>query len=634
MKKMMGVLAALLLALAVCPALAQQAEEWTEDCQWVGREETSWAVLKDGDASTVLTGKRGKQLQLHLRLPEEAQAHALYLAADPAPQTVTIKMKQQGKWREAASAEMVCAQMQMALAEPVSGELLLTLTYDQQTTPTLAELRLFGAGELPQELPCWQQGTADVLYVQGSEELPWAQVEAWASAHPLAVACAVRPAQGELLPWLDRLWAAGVRMAPSFGGFDAVQEQTEEQLAKAWPEKKLLGWATEALRSSKPVCLLLPEGEDAGNSRCREIFVQARETACDTSYDAESAAAQGVWYAPQMEQAGEADLTQLPARSVAGEALRMRYAGEFDGAAHSDPALIPYPDGRSADGYLPAGEFIYENEEQGLWAYLSPTVQVEIVRYEEAEPLRVWFEAEVRFDPAAEQFGSVVFGDAAFEGQQTYPETLAQREQLVLAINGDYYPYRADRKYTVGNIIRRGQVLYNYEGKRNRAYPVLDNLVLWDDGTLSVHALGEVTADEIAAQGGAHDMFSFGPVLVRDDVLQVYTGSHSDANEPRMSIGMMAPGYYRIIMAEGRIPGGPAGIDLNTLARLQYCRGAREAFNLDGGNTAVLLFMGHKLNRTGAVNGQGLGSPRNMHELVGVGRSEQVHTDMVDGKKK
>lgn len=131
----------------------------------------------------------------------------------------------------------------------------------------------------------------------------------------------------------------------------------------------------------------------------------------------------------------------------------------------------------------------------------------------------------------------MTYGAAAFAGQQTYPETLAQSEQLVFAINGDYYPYRADRGHTVGNIIRQGQVLYSATGKRNRAYPVLDNLVLRDDGSMEVYAYGEVTAEEIAASGTAHDMFSFGPVLVRDGELMVYTGSHCDADEPRMSIG-------------------------------------------------------------------------------------------------
>ena len=102
-------------------------------------------------------------------------------------------------------------------------------------------------------------------------------------------------------------------------------------------------------------------------------------------------------------------------------------------------------------------------------------------------------------------------------------------------------PYRADRGHTVGNIIRQGQVLYSATGKRNRAYPVLDNLVLRDDGSMEVYAYGEVTAEEIAASGTAHDMFSFGPVLVRDGELMVYTGSHCDADEPRMSIGMIVP---------------------------------------------------------------------------------------------
>lgn len=167
-----------------------------------------------------------------------------------------------------------------------------------------------------------------------------------------------------------------------------------------------------------------------------------------------------------------------------GGAPSAAFAEEFDRAAHSDPAEIPYPQGRDSEGYLPGDEFIYENEERGLWAYLSETLQVQIVRYEDTDPVRVWFEAEVRFKPERETFGSVTYGAAAFAGQQTYPETLAQSEQLVFAINGDYYPYRADRGHTVGNIIRQGQVLYSATGKRNRAYPVLDNLVLRDDGSM------------------------------------------------------------------------------------------------------------------------------------------------------
>lgn len=76
----------------------------------------------------------------------------------------------------------------------------------------------------------------------------------------------------------------------------------------------------------------------------------------------------------------------------------------------------------------------------------------------------------------------------------------------------------------------------------------------------------------------------------------------------------------------------PAGVNLNMLAEMMFAQGVTDAFNLDGGSTSVLIFMGDKLNRTGANNGKGLGSPRNMHELFGVGTSTLVHTDMLNGK--
>ena len=68
------------------------------------------------------------------------------------------------------------------------------------------------------------------------------------------------------------------------------------------------------------------------------------------------------------------------------------------------------------------------------------------------------------------------------------------------------------------------------------------------------------------------------------------------------------------------------------LAKLMYARGCSTAMNVDGGSTAVMIFMGEKLNRTG--KGTSLGDPRNQHELFGIGISEQVHTDKINGIKK
>ena len=70
----------------------------------------------------------------------------------------------------------------------------------------------------------------------------------------------------------------------------------------------------------------------------------------------------------------------------AGDALLRQYCADvFADAQHGSSADIPYPDNRQEDGYLPEGEFLYEDAEQGLWAYVSDTLQVEIIRWEQPE---------------------------------------------------------------------------------------------------------------------------------------------------------------------------------------------------------------------------------------------------------
>ena len=46
-------------------------------------------------------------------------------------------------------------------------------------------------------------------------------------------------------------------------------------------------------------------------------------------------------------------------------------------------------------GFLDSGEFVFENEEKGVWRYASETLRIEIYRREQKKPARVWYEAEV-----------------------------------------------------------------------------------------------------------------------------------------------------------------------------------------------------------------------------------------------
>ena len=73
-------------------------------------------------------------------------------------------------------------------------------------------------------------------------------------------------------------------------------------------------------------------------------------------------------------------------------------------------------------------------------------------------------------------------------------------------------------------------------------------------------------------------------------------------------------------------------MSINQIGMLLYSKGCNESFLLDGGSTSVLIFMGEKLNRTG--KDKSIGSPRNQHELFGIGSSELVHTEWMNGKPK
>ena len=60
------------------------------------------------------------------------------------------------------------------------------------------------------------------------------------------------------------------------------------------------------------------------------------------------------------------------------------------------------------------------------------------------------------------------------------------------------------------------------------------------------------------------------------------------------------------------------GAEIRWLAERMLERGVQEALNLDGGGTAILVFMGERVNRRGNFSTRVVGS------MTGFGVSEQV----------
>lgn len=614
-------------ALAETSAAAQEYSATLLD----GKAEVDASLLCDGQDDTVYAFKRGKPGTLTVTLPEGTRARQIYIRLADVPATVTLK-QQNASGKYEVITQVSSPAPSFVLETSAAGAVQLEIAGVNNAPVTLRELRFFGEGALPAEVRAFRAGgTADILYVLPSaEDADMTQVSAWTAAGRSVQCLCLTPAE-DASALADRLWDAGVDCYPSFGTMKAMAaDATEAQVSKAWSAAALKKLLVSAVRASQPT-LVLYGGSGAAGDALASALPEALASAPDQTYETADAAANGLWAVERALAADSAEAADALANwTGTGDALLRQYCADvFADAQHGTSADIPYPDNRQEDGYLPEGEFLYEDDEQGLWAYVSTTLQVEIIRWEQPEIPRRWYVSDIRFKPEAESIHQQTYINASFPGQMIYPETLAQTARLVFGINGDYYIYREDNKAT-GNIIRNRQVLYNHT--KTMSFPNLDTMALRDDGSMSVYDVQEITADTLLAQGDVHDALSFGPWLVRDGRLRVWNGKNSEAVEPRNAIGMVEPGHYKVITVEGRFNKGvgPAGVTLNMLAQMLYAQGVQQGFNLDGGNTAVLIFMGKKLNRTASKSGNGETQPRNMSELFGIGASELVHTDKMD----
>lgn len=313
--------------------------------------------------------------------------------------------------------------------------------------------------------------------------------------------------------------------------------------------------------------------------------------------------------------------------------------GSYDAAANNVeatpaptevPAYMAHMPALNAKGFLDEGEYIYSSEDEGLWIYVSQTSKVIIQRkYDATQPL-TWFEADLYGDLDAGEMLRTVQNDPEKMGKVRVDATeTAKKHNVVFAMNTDYYTYRVavnNNRHT-GIVIRDGHILYDdpYTEKQvtNSMFPNLDMLAFMPDGSLKVYHSWEKTAQEFIDEG-VQTVYSFGPYLLLDGKVSERAYANNENKNPRCAIGMVEPGHYVAIMCEGRLKRS-AGVTISYLAKMMRAKGCQVAFNMDGGQTAVMVFMGKQLNQIGAYDG-GKTNSRPTSEVLGFGISEQVGT--------
>lgn len=186
---------------------------------------------------------------------------------------------------------------------------------------------------------------------------------------------------------------------------------------------------------------------------------------------------------------------------------------------------------------------------------------------------------------------------------------IAKENNAIFAINGDFYGFRDS-----GPVIRNG-VLY----RSNKRSGSNDVLAVYNDGSFVTMKEENVDAQNLL-DSGVLQLFSFGPTLVDNGQISVSANQEVEQSmnsNPRTAIGMISPLHYVFVVSDGRTSES-AGLSLAQLAAVMQDAGCQCAYNLDGGGSSTMWFMGDVVNNP-TTNGNSI-SERKVSDIVYIGQ--------------
>lgn len=224
------------------------------------------------------------------------------------------------------------------------------------------------------------------------------------------------------------------------------------------------------------------------------------------------------------------------------------------------------------------------------WTYEDPTISVSIeegvVRTNTGTNKCSYWVATIKIaDPS--QLRTMAAADFN-SNRVTKGTVLAKRANAVLAINGDYFCYTGE-----GYIVRQGETYLDIlKGDR-------DVLLVDEDGDFHIVIRPEAGSLDGTINGKkVINSFFFGPVLVQNGeaVKIIYNDEMvSDTGRQRMAICQVGPLEYKAICCAGPARGS-SGLTLKQFAELCASQGVQTAYNLDGGDSTMMIINGEKIN--------------------------------------
>jgi hypothetical protein len=171
-----------------------------------------------------------------------------------------------------------------------------------------------------------------------------------------------------------------------------------------------------------------------------------------------------------------------------------------------------------------------------------------------------------------------------WKGDMRSVKTIAGDSKAILAMTGDY-----------ASLLDAGLVVANGTLYRKSENRVRDNCLILADGRMATYKRREMDLNAVLETGGIWHSFLFGPQLLESGEVITKSDSKIRQANPRSALGYIAPGHYVFVVADGR-SGKNRGLTIEALSQLMKDLGCQTAYNLDGGQSAILWFNGEVIN--------------------------------------
>ena len=271
------------------------------------------------------------------------------------------------------------------------------------------------------------------------------------------------------------------------------------------------------------------------------------------------------------------------------------------------PTPIPEPTRPPEEGDVSTERFPnYDTGWDADWSYQSDILRIAIRKHEDNENRLVYYVADV-WTRSISSF-RIGIGNGKFNTGREDPEDFANRDHAIFGVSGTM---------NSGLVIHNGEVIKKNIDKSDITFRS-GIVIVYKDGSVKMinRTKGETYnyQKENARNGGILHALQFGPVLVQNGEIQ--KGLRKNERHPRIIFGYCEPGHYIMVAVDGRTKKS-IGITESEMAELMLSLGCKDAINLDGGTSAVMLFMGKTINVPSGKDKDGDGvAGRNIVDLL------------------